>query len=83
MADTVARTFFDFYAVNAAQELAMAESQYIAALSEITGYRRMVHASFDRIAELETEVITLRRRVRQMMGLESWSGESPVENDQS
>lgn len=87
MADHLTPSFFNLYAKDAAHDWAEMEAKHVRALSELEGYRLLVHASFDRIVALETELAksqsTLRAvttRLRQAMGLESWSGDPTDEN---
>ena len=79
VSDTVSKAFFDLYAQDAASEADALEAKYVDILRNLSGFSVLVHASFDRIVELETEVQTLRRRLRQTMGLEPWHDGSPDE----
>lgn len=75
--DHVTRRFFDLYASDAARDWALMERLYVEALCVQAGYQRVIQSAMDRIVMLEAENASLRRRLRQIMGLEQWSGESP------
>jgi hypothetical protein len=59
-----------------AEDLTTTEAMLVRAIAEAASYRHLALCAISELAETSTKVGVLERRIRQMNGIDPWSGET-------